>query len=54
MSRCRVIEISFHPEVMKKDTDIYEQFRIQQDRDYISNFDNAMSEYLKGKAGEPD
>ncbi len=38
-----------HEDALKKATKVYEQFRIQQDRDYISNFDEAMSEYLKGK-----
>jgi len=37
-----------HEDAMKKATDVYEQFRIQQDRDYVSNFDEAMSIYLKG------
>lgn len=43
-----------HEDALKKATEVYEQFRIQQDRDYISNFDDAMSEYLKGKENEPD
>lgn len=38
-----------HEDALKKATEVYERFRIQQDRDYISNFDEAMSEYLKGK-----
>ena len=28
---------------------IYEQFRVKQDKDYISTFDRDMIEYLKGK-----
>jgi hypothetical protein len=39
-----------HEDAMKKATGVYERFRIQQDRDYISNFDKAMLEYLKGSA----
>jgi hypothetical protein len=33
----------------QKATAIYEEFRIQQNKDYISNFDEAMSKYLRGK-----
>ncbi|MDR1185155.1 MAG: virulence RhuM family protein [Coriobacteriales bacterium] len=36
-----------HDDAMKRATEVYEQFRIQQDRDYISNFDEAMTTYLK-------
>ncbi len=43
-----------HEDALKKAVEVYEQFRIQQDRDYISNFDEAMSEYLKGKGNKPD
>ncbi len=43
-----------HENALKKAVEVYEQFRIQQDRDYISNFDEAMSEYLKGKGNRPD
>lgn len=42
-----------HEDALKKAVEVYEQFRIQQDRDYISNFDEAMSEYLKGKGNKP-
>lgn len=38
-----------HEDAVKKAEEIYEQFRIQQDRDYISQFDKEMSKYLKGK-----
>jgi hypothetical protein len=38
-----------HDDAIRRATEIYEQFRIQQDRDYISNFDNEMSKYLTGK-----
>ena len=43
-----------HEDALKKAVEVYEQFRIQQDRDYISNFDEAMSEYLKGEGKKPD
>ncbi|MPN39268.1 hypothetical protein SDC9_186796 [bioreactor metagenome] len=43
-----------HEDALKKAAEVYEQFRIQQDRDYISNFDDAMAEYLKGKENEQD
>jgi hypothetical protein len=39
-----------HDDAMRKATETYEQFRIQQDRDYISNFDEEMSKYLTGAA----
>jgi hypothetical protein len=38
-----------HDDAMKKATAAYEQFRVQQDKDYISNFDEEMSKYLTGK-----
>ncbi|WP_319756544.1 RhuM family protein [uncultured Sphaerochaeta sp.] len=37
-----------HGEAMKKVVEVYEKFRIQQDKDYISDFDEAVFEYLKG------
>lgn len=37
-----------HEDALRKATDIYEKFRIQQDKDYISNFDKSMSAYLRG------
>jgi len=37
-----------HDEAVKKANDVYEQFRIKQDRDYISEFDRNMAKYLKG------
>jgi hypothetical protein len=37
-----------HKDALKKAMEVYEQFRIQQDRDYLSNFDVAMVDYLKG------
>jgi hypothetical protein len=42
-----------HDDAIKKATEVYEQFRIQQDRDYISNFDVEMSKYLtRAEAGD--
>ncbi|MBS3969877.1 MAG: virulence RhuM family protein [Clostridia bacterium] len=43
-----------HEDAVKKAEDIYEQFRIQQDRDYISQFDREMSKYLKGEGGKDE
>ena len=37
-----------HESAMKKAGEVYEQFRIKQDRDYISEFDRDMARYLKG------
>jgi hypothetical protein len=37
-----------HGDALKKAAEVYEHFRIQQDRDYISSFDVAMADYLKG------
>jgi hypothetical protein len=37
-----------HAEALKKASDIYEQFRIKQDKDYVSSFDRYMAKYLKG------
>jgi len=38
-----------HDDAVKKAEEIYEQFRVRQDKDYISQFDKEMSKYLKGK-----
>jgi len=35
-----------HEDALKKAVEVCEQFRIQQDRDYISNYDETMTEYL--------
>jgi hypothetical protein len=43
-----------HDDAMKKATEVYEQFRVQQDRDYISNFDEEMSKYLTGAVKPED
>ena len=37
-----------HEDAMRKAEDVYEQFRIHQDRDYISEFDRDMAKYLRG------
>ena len=38
-------------QAVKKAGEIYEQFRKKQDADYISDFDRAMEQYLKGGSG---
>lgn len=38
-----------HEDALKKASDIYEKFRVLQDKDYISEFDRDMVKYLKGK-----
>lgn len=56
-NRRRVLEAKghiSHQDALKKAAEGYEQFRIQQDQDYISNFDDAMTKYLKGKDNAPD
>jgi len=42
-----------HEDAVKKAEDIYEQFRVRQDRNYISQFDREMAKYLKGE-GDKD
>lgn len=37
-----------HEDAVRKATDVYEKFRTQQDKDYISNFDKSMNAYLHG------
>ncbi len=37
-----------HKQAVEKADDEYRQFRIKQDREYISDFDNATEKYLKG------
>jgi hypothetical protein len=37
-----------HNNAMKKAEEVYEHFRIRQDREYISEFDRNMAKYLKG------
>ena len=41
----------FRDQAVKKVGEIYEQFRKKQDADYISDFDRAMEQYLKGGSG---
>ncbi len=43
-----------HEDAVKKAEDIYDQFRIQQDRDYISQFDKEMAKYLRGEGGKDE
>ena len=43
-----------HDVAINKVTKVYEQFRIQQDKDYISDFDEAMSKYLTGAEAPND
>ena len=38
-----------HEDAVKKAEGIYTQFRIKQDRDYISDFDKDMAKYYKGE-----
>ncbi|MEO1783684.1 virulence RhuM family protein [Thermodesulfobium sp. 4217-1] len=38
-----------HEDAVKKAEYIYDQFRVQQDRGYISQFDKEMAKYLKGE-----
>lgn len=40
-----------HKDAISRAEEIYEQFRIKQDREYISQFDKEMAKYLKGKGG---
>jgi len=39
-------------DALKKADEIYKQFRVKQDNDYISSFDRDMVKYLKGKHNE--
>jgi hypothetical protein len=41
-----------HDDAMKKAEDIYAQFRIKQDKNYISEFDREMAKYFTGNGGE--
>ncbi|SHN70505.1 RhuM family protein [Desulfitobacterium chlororespirans] len=43
-----------HEAAIKKAEEIYEQFRVRQDKDYVSQFDIEMSKYLKGKANKDE
>jgi len=37
-----------HDDALQKANEVYELFRVRQDRDYISEFDRDMAKYLKG------
>ena len=41
-----------HENAVKKAEKAYEEFRVKQDMDYVSNFDREMMKYLKGKDEE--
>ena len=41
-----------HEDAVKKAENAYEEFRLKQDTDYVSNFDKEMIKYLKGKEEE--
>jgi hypothetical protein len=43
-----------HNDAVKKAEGIYEQFRVRQDKDYVSQFDKEMAKYLKGERGEDE
>jgi len=38
-----------HTEAAEKAVELFDRFRIRQDRDYISNFDKEMTRYLRGE-----
>jgi hypothetical protein len=45
-----------HEDAIKKAEDVYVQFRVKQDKAYISEFDRDMAKYFKGdeKGGKVD
>ena len=43
-----------HEDAMQKANAVYEQFRVKQDQDYISEFDRDMAKYLTGKKEDAD
>ncbi|MPN34977.1 hypothetical protein SDC9_182471 [bioreactor metagenome] len=43
-----------HGDAVKKAEGIYEQFRVRQDKNYISQFDKEMSKYLKGETDKDE
>jgi hypothetical protein len=43
-----------HEDAVKKAEDVYEQFRVEQDRNYISQFDQEMEKYFKGDGGKDE
>lgn len=38
-----------HEDAIRKAEEIYKQFRVRQDRDYVSHFDKEIAKYLKGE-----
>jgi hypothetical protein len=43
-----------HDDAVLKASEIYKEFRIKQDSDYISNFDRDIAKYLKGDVAKDD
>ena len=43
-----------HEDAIRKAEDIYAQYRVKQDREYISQFDIEMSKYLQGNGGKDE
>ena len=41
-----------HEMALKKAQGEFEKFRVDQDREYVSEFDNALARYFKGKVQE--
>ena len=41
-----------HEQAIEKAENIYKEFRVKQDKDYISNFDKATAKYFKGEASD--
>jgi hypothetical protein len=41
-----------HEMALVKAHEEYEKFRVKQDRDYLSDFDQAFARYLKGDTGK--
>jgi hypothetical protein len=41
-----------HEMALAKAHEEYEKFRVKQDRDYLSDFDQAFARYLKGDTGK--
>ena len=57
INRRRVLQGSgyvSHEDAFKKASEVYEKFRVIQDRDYISNFDKEMAKYLHGETKDND
>lgn len=43
-----------HENAVKKAEEVYEQFRVKQDKNYISEFDKEMAKYLKGEVDKDE